>query len=103
VKKTLYQLGISPSESDGEGEDHDEWFTSLAAARKRRATLIDEDPELRGHRYGEDFEITKVTTLDLPVGKMILEILNRGWWKEHSEIVVPVYHPKQDRHPEQEY
>lgn len=25
----LYRLEIAPAESDGEGEDHDEWFGSL--------------------------------------------------------------------------
>ena len=96
MKKTLYCLGVAPADSDGEGEDHDEWFTSLAAALKRRQVLIKENPDLKAHRYGEDFEITLVTTLDLPAGKLILEILNRGWWKEHSEIVVPLYRPPLD-------
>lgn len=56
----LYRLEIAPAESDGEGEDHDEWFGSLRAARRRRAELIRADPHLNGHRIGSDFRIERV-------------------------------------------
>lgn len=56
----LYRLSIGPDESAGEGENLDEWFTSLRAAKKRRRALIDENPTGDNTRYNTDFGIDLV-------------------------------------------
>jgi len=92
---TLYRLNRAPSESEGEGEDWDEWFGSLREARRRRAELIREDPHLEGHRYGEDFRIDRVVFRDLPRRALLLAVLNwNGCVEEDKEGVVPVYVPR---------
>lgn len=91
----LYRLGICPDESEGEGEDHDEWFGSLAEAKKRRAELIQLDPHLKGHRYGEDFEIDRVSFRDLPRRKLLLAVLNWEGCVEQVEQVVRRYTPEE--------
>ena len=92
--RIFYRLEIAPSESDGEGEDHDEWFTSLEAARRRRAELIRADPHLEGHRYGSDFCVSRVILRDLSPKALVLAVLNRAGHVESSEEVVPEYKPK---------
>lgn len=89
----VYRLEVAPSDSDGEGEDHDEWFSSLQAAKKRRGELIKQDPDLEDHRYGEDFEIEKITLADDSRLKLILAILNRTSFYTSREQVVPPYKP----------
>jgi hypothetical protein len=91
---TLYRLGICADESQGEGEDHDEWFGSLGAARRRRAELIRVSPRLAGHRYGEDFEIERVVFRDLPRRALLLAALNWRGCVELQEEVVPRYVPR---------
>lgn len=93
----FYRLSIAPSESDGEGEDHDKWFASLEEARRWRTLLIKEDPHLTGHRYGEDFRITKVTMRSLPPKALLLAALNRCA-AESEEEMVPQYVPKRPKH-----
>ena len=90
---TLYRLGICPDESQGEGEDHDEWFSSLREAQRRRAELIRLDPHLEGHRYGEDFEIDRVVFVDWSLRKLLLAVLNWDGCVEARDQVVPRYVP----------
>ena len=89
----LYKLDIAPGESNGEGEDHDEWFSSLDAAKKRRQELIDANPSMGGHRYGEDYAISRVEFAELPPLKLLLAVLNRTGWNKHTEVIVPWYAP----------
>lgn len=89
----FYRLHIAPDESAREGEDHDEWFRSLKAARRRRDELIAENPELESHRYGEDFYIERVEIHDLPRLDLALVILNRLGFIKQSKIIVEAYHP----------
>lgn len=85
----LYQLDIAPSEDAGEGEDWSEWYGSLAEAKRRRVQLIRADPDLDGHRYGEDYEIRRVTLPDLPRRALALALLRREY--RRGEVVVPAY------------
>ena len=87
----IYRLGIEPGEANSEGEDHDEYFSSLDAAGRRRAELIREDPDLDGHRYGEDFEIERIDLADLAPRAMLLAILNRKGYIAAREVVVAAY------------
>lgn len=73
----LYRLNIHPDESAGEGEDHDEWFSSERAARRRRSELVEESPCLLGSRYGSDYAIDKVRIATLPQKRLALALLNR--------------------------
>lgn len=92
----VYQLHIAPSDADGEGEDHDEWFSSLKAARARRAELIAEDPQLEGHAYGVDFKIEVHEVRPLPRRELVLALLNRRGCFFGGETVVPDYSPRRD-------
>lgn len=89
----LYRLGIVPPESEGEGEDHDEWFQSLREAKKRRKELIDMSPALLDHRTGTDYEIEVVDFVALPLRKLLLAVLNRTGYAERRREVVPPYEP----------
>lgn len=93
----LYQLQIAPGEYEAEGENHDEWFASLDAARERRRRLIAEDPELKDHRFGRDFEISRIAVADLPLRALLLKVLNRTGWQRERSVVVPAYYPKRKR------
>lgn len=94
---TLYRLDVAPSDSDGEGEDYDEWFPSLREARRRRAELIRADPRLEGHRYGSDFAIHRVVFRDLPQRALLLAVLNWSGCVEREEEVAPDYTPRGGR------
>lgn len=88
----LYRLSVAPGEADGEGEDHDEWFTSLKLAKARRKELIDDDPELKDHRYGEDYQIDRCEFAPLPQRALLLRVLNRDGMFAVS-VRVPPYAP----------
>jgi hypothetical protein len=89
----LYRLGISPDESQGEGEDHDRWFASIVAAKRERAKLIREIPADE-YKFGEDFAIDEVTIANLPPRALALAILNRkGWVSTRVHSVVEAYRP----------
>lgn len=91
----LYRLSIAPdiNGGDGEGEDHDEWFSSLRAARRRRSELIREWKDAwPDHPYGEDFSVHKVTFQDLPKKALLLQVLHRVHYLAASwEEVVPPF------------
>lgn len=93
----LYRLDIAPEEHQPEGEDFGEWFSSLAETKHRRTELIRQDPELTDHRYGADFEIRRYTLPELPTRALMLHLLNRGWWRDPSEVVVSEYIPPRRR------
>lgn len=82
----FYQLNITPDDSAGEGEDHDEYFTSLTKAKARRSEIM---------RQGEvepyDLEIEKITLTDqLSTKDIILAILNgRGYIATRESVVAP--------------
>lgn len=89
----LYRLRIAPDGTDGEGEDHDEWFSSLEAAKSRRRNLIRDNPGLLDHRYGRDFMIEEIVLLKLPPRQLALAILNRRNYVARRNTVVPDYVP----------
>ena len=94
----VYRLHIKPLESDSEGEDHDEWFTSLRAAKKRRAELIRNNPTLNDHPTGCDFDIDCYEVKKLPRTALILALLNRrdsAWSTRRVEVVRP-YKPREE-------
>lgn len=91
----LYQLSVAPGEYDGEGEDHDEWFMSLKAAKARRVELIAENPELTDHRFGADFAISAVDVKQLSPRNLALAILNGRGWQKASREVIAAYKPAQ--------
>jgi len=85
---TLFRVHIAPSESDGEGEDHDEWFGTKREALARRKELIDENPNLEEHRFGEDFQVDRVEFAPIPKRALLLRVLN-GDGMYRSSIVRP--------------
>lgn len=87
----LYRLEVAPAESQSEAEDHDEWFTSFRAAKRKRAQYIREDPHLEGHRYGEDFQITRIEFRDLPPKRLVLNIMNRRGYMENAKLMLEPY------------
>ena len=87
----FYRLGISPGEGEAEGEDHDEWFTSLEAAKIRRTELIAMNDDLK---YGCDYGIRKTWIgCGLSRKKLILALLNREGFVDHDEDIVAPYYP----------
>ena len=90
----LYRLHIAPGEDAGEGEDHDEWFRSLRAAKRRRAELIGDNPLMEGHRYGVDYEIDCYEWLGRagPLA-LLLDTLKRRFTLAQITRVVPPYKP----------
>ena len=91
----VYRLKVEPAEYDSDGEDHDEWFGSLRAARERRRELVTEDPALEEHRTGQDFAISRVTVADMPRRKLVLALLNRTGYRAGEEVeVVKAYAPR---------
>lgn len=92
----LYRLDIAPDESDGEGECFDEWFSSLKLAKKRRAELIAENPDLKDHRYGVDFAIWRVEFMQYGRRGLLLRVLNRGGIRAQIQKV-EAYVPPRNR------
>jgi len=82
----VYRIDIA---SDGEGEDHSEWFSNLALAKKRRRALIASGAG--GERYGEDYEIRSYELPRLSPLKLALWCLNREWEAQRGRRVVPAY------------
>lgn len=97
----VYRLAISSDESEGEGEDHDEYFASLISAMQRRKELI----EIVGGtpRGYADYEIECLTIAQLPLKKLILSVLNRKGFVAHRELVVEAYDPDEDEDEEEDY
>ena len=99
----VYRLGIRPSEYDSDGEDFDEWFSSLAEVRQRRAELIRESKETHRQEAAEcrewevpravrpDYEIEKIELVDLPTKELALALLNRRRYIAARTIVVPAW------------
>jgi hypothetical protein len=92
--RAIYRLEIAPSEDEGAGEDHDEWFSSLEEAKRRRSELIKIDPRLEGHRYNEDFSIWRYVPARLSPRRLLIAALNRKDWVEDHTLVVPSYKPR---------
>ncbi len=91
----FYRLNVEPAEWDAEGEDHDEWFTSLAAAVAQRKSYIKLDPTLDRHPTGRDFRIEKVWFTDkLSEKQLILRVLNRRAYIVRTQKVVDWYQPE---------
>lgn len=88
----VYQLHIQPGEYDGDGENHDEFFSNLELAKMRRSDLKKESPYAGGgSRGGEDFEIERLTLTKLSPKELILACLNRKYFVAESEVVVPAW------------
>lgn len=94
----LYLLENQPDESAGEGEDWDEWFTSLRAAKVRRRGLIasvkpPETPVWAQQQpvgfSGEDFGIYEVTLVRVSARELVRRALNRRGYVETRVQVVP--------------
>ena len=88
----VYRLNVSPGEHDNDSRDYDEWFTSLRAAKARRAQLI-AVTDVKDYRYGRDFEIERVGVAKAPPMELILRLLRRMHWRAGCEVVVPAYVP----------
>ena len=88
---TLYRLDISPDESAGEGEDWDEWFTSLSEAKTRRRGLIAANPTLSGLRHSQSYAIHRIVLAPLPKKALVLAVLRRLGYSSSSEFVVDDY------------
>lgn len=78
----LYVLRRWPHEDAGEGEDWDEWFTSLRSARARRRELWD------AARPGE-LRIERVIFSDLSKKALLVAVLNRTGYAKSFEEVEP--------------
>lgn len=94
----FYRLHVEPGEYEAEGEDHDEWFTALRVARRRRAELIrGYDPaDPNAHlKLGSDYAIDRVE-IDTagPLRPLILALLSRKGFAKHSVEVVPAWRPQ---------
>lgn len=96
----LYQLNVQPQEHEGEGEDHDEWFTALGAAKKRRSQLIRSMPA-DSYKFGADYSIDEVELVDLPTRALVLAILNREYVVSRR-AVVEEYSPPTDDQPDED-
>ena len=90
----LYRIHGRPGEYDGDGENHDEWFSSLKAAKLRRAELehdakavLSVDPN--AFKFAEDFEVERVYFRGLPPQALLLAVLNRRGYELKRELVVP--------------
>lgn len=80
----LYRINITPNEHSGEGENHSEWFGSIAAYKKRRRELI-KDPD---YSYcGSNYSVDRVDIPDLPKKKLLLRALNNKGFFPSEEIV----------------
>jgi len=89
----FYRLSITPDPSDGEGTDCDQWFASLTAAKRFRASLIADNPELGDCIY-EDYEIERVMLTRLSTPKqLLLAVLNRNGYVSKTEVMVEAYKP----------
>lgn len=94
----LYRLGICPGEGEGEGENWDEWFSSLREAKKRRAELIAQNPDGDNARMLEDFEIEQCEIPDLPRKRLAILLLNRRGFVTNSKQVVAPYRYDREAH-----
>jgi hypothetical protein len=73
----MYRINIIPCDTDGEGENWDEWYSSLAKAKKRRAELR-RNPD---YSYcGENYRVDRVTLPNLPKKKLVLKALNKTYF-----------------------
>ena len=80
----LYRINITPCDNSGEGENWDEWFGSLVAAKKRRRELI-KDPD---YSYcGCNYSIDQVKISNLPKKKLLLWALNSKGIFSSVEVV----------------
>lgn len=95
----LYCLNVYPGEGEPEGEVHDEWFTSLEAAKRRRAYHIAQDPTLGDHPFDMDYAIYRVTLAALPRKRLALAILNRQWrqFVQSQTLMVDWYRPTRNK------
>ena len=87
----VYELHISPDEYESDDKDCDEWFSSLRAAKKRRAELIKEYPTKEGQRFDSDFSIDRVVISSLPHRDLVLALLNGSGFIRSKETVVEPY------------
>lgn len=88
----VYQLCMRPEDSDGEGEDHSEWFSTLSAAKARREALLQERAD---KSFDRDLEIRRYIVAKLPKKELVLSLLNRSRCFEPGSmtVVVPPYIP----------
>lgn len=92
----IYRLNVAPGKDQDEGENCDEWFGSLEAAKRRRTLLIQGNRDLEGHRYGSDYQIDRVVLVDLPPKQMALALLNRMRCFVEQTMVMKEYSPPND-------
>lgn len=89
----VYQLVLRPGEYDGEGEDHDEWFSSLALAKRRRAQLKREGLLQHG-----DGAINRCVLVDEPKKRLALALLNQeACFRSVRRVVEPWLDPTVQR------
>ena len=80
----LYRINITPNQHSGEGENHNEWFGSLAAAKTRRRELI-KDPDYTF--CGCNYSLDRVEIPHLPKKKLLLRALNSKGFFPSDEII----------------
>ncbi len=91
----LYVVRIAPDVSQGEGEYHDQWFSSLRKAAACRAKCL-LTVDWAQHRYGRDFEIQEVELAnDLSPRELLLAVLNRRGYVNSRRVVC-----RRQNHPE---
>ncbi len=87
----FYRLNVAPDEYDSDDKDCNEWFSSLDAAKKRRADFIATHPTRDGQRDDSDFSIDHVTLTTLGPKALLLAVLNRAGFISAEVTVVEAY------------
>lgn len=92
----FYRLNVIPEDFDPEGEDNDLWFTSLRAAKAKRAELIACAHE-KDLVSDAGYEIERVEVSAFPKKELALRLLNRrAFVRSRKEVVAAVRVPRQD-------
>tara|TARA_R110002110_G_scaffold225632_3_gene439705 strand:+ start:2902 stop:3318 length:417 start_codon:yes stop_codon:yes gene_type:complete len=75
---------------EAEGEDTDEYFASLYAAKRRRRELVSEMTKVKAEIDG-GLAIERMKIAKMPRKVATLALLNRRRYVDHVEAVVPEY------------
>lgn len=92
----LYCIDVPYLNSDAEGEDCREWYTDLAAAKKRIRELL---RLTDGDWAWRDIRLSRYRVAKLPRRKLILALLRRSAWasaiEEIARYEIPTPEPKE--------
>jgi hypothetical protein len=85
----LYVVRITPDDGSGEGENWDEWFSSLSAAKKRRQEILRAAKDNSEYScIDPDESIEKITFVSCPKKKLLLKVLNQTGFVAKSESII---------------